>query len=194
MSILSHIKEQENKEKIDHNLSVAIDLFSIAGYILKFSKEYGFSVIMDDTVLVASETDLMEEVHDISNGRIEIFMEYIKHWNLTGHEQMQFECPNGTTPAHAHNTFLQVIHDHGLIVGVLFVIFGILSFFLSIRRCCMANYRNQEEYYDLLPIAVILAFAAAGMVEWIFHFSNPFGFAIFIVIVPLLFVQKQNAK
>ena len=51
MSILSHIKEQENKEKIDHNLSVAIDLFSIAGYILKFSKEYGFSVIMDDTVL-----------------------------------------------------------------------------------------------------------------------------------------------
>lgn len=150
--------------------------------------------IADDTVLVASEADMMEEVNDISNGRIEIFMEYIKHWNLTGHEKMQIEFPNGTVPAHAHNTFLQVIHDHGLIVGALFVIFGILSFFLSIRRCGMANYKNQEEYYDMLPVAVLLAFASAGMVEWIFHFSNPFGFAIFIVIVPLLFVQKRNVK
>lgn len=150
--------------------------------------------VVGDTVLVASEADMMEEANDISNGRIEIFMEYIKHWNLIGHEKMQIEFPNGTVPAHAHNTFLQVIHDHGLIVGVLFVIFGILSFFLSIRKCSMANYKNQEAYYDLLTTAVILAFAAAGMVEWIFHFSNPFGFAIFIVIVPLLFVQKRNAK
>ena len=51
MSILTHIKDQESIEKIDHNLSVAIDLFSVAGYILKFSKEHGFSVIMDDDTL-----------------------------------------------------------------------------------------------------------------------------------------------
>ena len=37
--------------------------------------------------------------------------------------KMQIEFPGGTIPAHAHNTFLQVIHDHGLIAGVLFVIF-----------------------------------------------------------------------
>ena len=150
--------------------------------------------VLDASVMVASEADMMEEISDISNGRVEIFMEYIKHWNLTGHEKMQIEFPNGSIPAHAHNTFLQMIHDHGLIAGGLFVIFGILSFFLSIRRCGVADYGNQEEYYDLLPVAVILAFAAAGMVEWIFHFSNPFGFAIFIVIVPLLFVQKRNIK
>ena len=149
---------------------------------------------LEDSVLVASGTDKMEEVSDISNGRLEIFMEYIKHWNLTGHEKMQIEFPNGTIPAHAHNTFLQVIHDHGLIAGGLFVIFGIWSFLLGFRRCNMAKYKKQEDYYDLLPVAVILAFAAAGMVEWIFHFSNPFGFAMFIVIVPLLFVPKRRLK
>ena len=160
--------------------------------VKKFENKTAPVYIADDTILVASEADMMDEVNEISNGRLEIFMEYIKHWNLTGHEKMQIEFPDGSIPAHAHNTFLQVIHDHGLIVGVLFVIFGILSFFLSVRRCGMAKYGKPEEYYDLLPVAVILAFAVAGMVEWIFHFSNPFGFAIFIVIVPLLFVQKQK--
>lgn len=150
--------------------------------------------VVNDAVMVAAGTDMMEEANDISNGRLEIFREYMKHWNLTGHEKMQIEFPNGTIPAHAHNTFLQVIHDHGLIAGGLFVILGIWSFFLSLRRCGMAKYKNPEEYYELLPVAVILAFAAAGMVEWIFQFSNPFGFAMFIVIVPLLFVPKRRLK
>ena len=150
--------------------------------------------VAKDTLLVASGAEGMEEVNDISNGRLEIFREYIKHWNLTGHEKMQIEFPNGTIPVHAHNTFLQVIHDHGLIAGGLFVIFGILSFLMSLRKCALARYKNPEEFYDFLPVAVILAFAAAGMVEWIFHFSNPFGFTIFIVIVPMLFVKKRRLK
>ncbi len=147
--------------------------------------------ITRDSVMLVSEADMMEEVSDVSNGRFEIFQEYIKQWNLTGHEKMQFQFPDGSTPAHAHNTFLQVIHDHGLIAGILFLVFGVLSFFLSIHRYSTTG-TNGEEDYNVLPIAVILAFAAAGMVEWIFHFSNPFGFSIFIVIVPLLFAKKQR--
>lgn len=150
--------------------------------------------ITTDSVLVASEADMMEEVSDISNGRFEIFQEYIKQWNLTGHEKMQFQFPSGTTPAHAHNTFLQVIHDHGLITGALFTVFGVVSFFLSIYRYATVKQGCEEDAYNALPIAVILAFAAAGMVEWIFHFSNPFGFSIFIVIVPLLFTRKRESN
>ena len=40
----------------------------------------------------------------------------------------------------------------------------------------------------------ILAFALAGMVEWIFHFANPMGFSIFIVIIPLLFRRYNGEK
>lgn len=148
--------------------------------------------VIDDSIELVSEADMMEESGDISNGRFEIFQEYIKQWNLTGHEKMQFQFPNGTTPAHAHNTFLQMIHDHGLIAGILFLIFGVLSFFFSIYRYSTVRQDKEENAYQALPIAVILAFAAAGMVEWIFHFSNPFGFSIFIVIIPLLFVQKKS--
>lgn len=149
--------------------------------------------ILRDYRMVASASGGMEESNDISSGRLSIFMEYIKHWNLTGHEKMQIEFPDGSMPAHAHNTFLQVIHDHGLITGILFIIFGVLSFFVSIWRSCNVKYEKDEEYFDILPIAVILAFAAASMVEWIFHYGNPFGFAMFIVIVPLLF-KKEKVK
>lgn len=145
--------------------------------------------VTDDTVMVAGK---MDDAYDISSGRLEIFREYIGEWNLTGHEDMAFELPNGDTPAHAHNSFLQVIHDHGLITGVLFLVFGVLSFLLSIRNYCVKK-QEGEDFYNALPIAVILAFAFAGMVEWIFHFANPMGFSLFIVIIPLLF-QRYNGE
>lgn len=146
--------------------------------------------ITNDMVMVAGE---MDEGYDISSGRLEIFREYIEEWNLTGHEDMSFQFPNGSTPAHAHNSFLQVIHDHGLITGVLFLAFGVLSFLLSIRNYSVKK-QEGEAFYNALPIAVIVAFAFAGMVEWIFHFANPMGFALFIVIIPLLFRQYNGEK
>ena len=148
--------------------------------------------VLRDSTMVASGAEGMEEPHDISSGRLSIFMEYIKHWNLTGHKEMQIVFPDGSVPAHAHNTFLQVIHDHGLITGIPFIMFGVLSFFASIWRSCIFKYEKEEDYFELLPIAVILAFAAASMVEWIFHYGNPFGFAMFIVIIPLLFKKEKT--
>lgn len=147
--------------------------------------------VSEATTLLASETDSTDAWNEMSNGRLEIFTEYIKHWNMTGHEKMQIEFPDGSVPAHAHNTFLQVIHDHGLITGVLFVFFGVISFFLSIWRVSVEKQKTEVNIYDILPIAIILAFAAAGMVEWIFHYGNFFGFAIFIVIIPLFFKEQK---
>ena len=148
--------------------------------------------ITKDSLLVASEAESMEGMQDVSNGRFAIFREYVKEWNFTGHEKMSFPFPDGTTPAHAHNSFLQVIHDHGLITGILFVIFGIFSFCFSIWKCC--EKKHKEEFYNALSIAVLLAFGVAGMVEWIFHFANPLGFSLFIVVIPLLFQEKDGSK
>ncbi len=143
------------------------------------------------STLLASEADSMNGWNEMSNGRVEIFLEYIKNWNLTGHEKMQIQFPDGSIPAHAHNTFLQVIHDHGLITGILFFLFGIISFILTTWHYSVKIVKTEENFYNVLSMAVILAFAVAGMVEWIFHYSNPFGFAIFIVIIPLLFKEVK---
>lgn len=138
--------------------------------------------------LVASEAEIYEE-EDISNGRFDIFMSYMEHWNLTGHEDMGVPLDDGSIAVHAHNTYLQMIHDNGLITGIVFVILGIVSFFYAAVRYVK---EKKEDSYLILTVAVIIAFAIAGLVEWIFQTSNFFGIAILVVITPLLFRNKNE--
>ncbi len=127
-----------------------------------------------------------EEENDISNGRFDIFKSYIKVWNLWGHEEMGAELPTGEIAIHAHNTFLQVIHDHGLVIGIYFVIFMVYIFVLGMKRAL----GNRDGYEVLFPVLMI-SFCAASMVEWILHLCNPFGFALFISMLPLAIAEKE---
>lgn len=91
-------------------------------------------------MLVASAQDEagMSDAEDFSNGRLEIFRSYMDNWNATGHTEMGVLLPDGSISVHAHNTYLQVIHDHGLIVGIYFLCFGAgsicLMFAYAIKR------------------------------------------------------------
>ena len=146
--------------------------------------------VKNDAYMLTSEAEMYEEKEDISNGRFDIFMSYIAHWNLTGHEDMGVPLQDGSIAVHAHNTYLQMIHDNGLITGIVFVILGVVSFFYAAMRYIK---ERKEESYLILTIAVIIAFAIAGLVEWIFQASNFFGIAILVVVAPLLF-QEQKEK
>lgn len=148
--------------------------------------------VVNDSILVASATDEAEDfevLDEMSNGRIEIFRDYIGQWNLTGHEDMGFEASFGGMHAHAHNVFLQVIHDHGLITGIIFILFGITTFVIAIIRFC-----RREDWNGLLIVSVVLAFAVSGMAEWNFHLCNPFGISLFMVVTPLLFKGRNNKE
>ena len=145
--------------------------------------------VKDDSYMVASEAQSYEEKEDISNGRFEIFTSYIEHWNVTGHEDMGVPLPDGSIAVHAHNTYLQMIHDNGLITGAVFVILGVVSFFVAMIRYSKENRRDS---YLTLTVAIIMAFAIAGLVEWIFQVNNFFGIALLVVITPLLFQDKKE--
>ncbi len=144
--------------------------------------------VKKDLYLLASEADMYEKT-DISNGRFEIFKSYIQYWNMTGHEEMGVPLEDGTIAVHAHNTYLQMIHDNGILTGLVFVLLGVVSFFMALIRY---QREKREDSYLLLTIAVIIAFASAGMVEWIFQICNFFGIAILVVITPLLFKQTES--
>lgn len=148
--------------------------------------------VVDDSILVASAVDEAEDfevLDEMSNGRIEIFRDYIGQWNLTGHEDMGFEASFGGMHAHAHNVFLQVIHDHGLITGIIFILFGITTFALA-----MVRFYKDEDWSSLLIVSVVVAFAVSGIAEWNFHLCNPFGISLFMVITPLLFKNGNVEK
>lgn len=145
--------------------------------------------LRSEGMLLASADPGVEEESDFSNGRIDIFREYIGHWNATGHELMGVPLQDGTMAVHAHNTFLQVAHDHGVITGMVFLLFGIFTFVFSAYRY---GKEKEKQPWLLLIAAISLAFAAAGMVEWIYHICNPFGFSIMVVIAPLLFKPEKK--
>lgn len=142
----------------------------------------------NDEYLLSSEMEMYEE-RDVSNGRFDIFKSYMEHWNMTGHEAMGVPLADGSIAVHAHNTYLQLIHDNGLIAGIVFLILGVVSFFYAIARYLK---EKREDSYLILTVAVITAFAIAGLVEWIFQISNFFGIALLVVITPLLFKNSKK--
>lgn len=132
-----------------------------------------------------------DEDDDYTNGRLDIFRSYIEQLNMTGHEEMGALLEDGSIATHAHNIYLQVAYDHGIPVGILFVIVGIVSF---VKACLYYVKRKDEIACAALPAVITVSVAVAGLVEWIFHISNPCGFVLMLVITPLLFERGGQKK
>lgn len=146
--------------------------------------------VADASVLVASAEYVPpqpEAENDYTNGRLDIFRSYIEQLNMTGHTEMGAVLKNGEIATHAHNIYLQVAYDHGIFVGVVFVLFGMVTF---VRACLYYHRKKETITYAALPAAVIVTVAIAGIVEWIFHLSNPCGFLLMLVITPLVFKNE----
>ena len=133
------------------------------------------------------ETEVQSE--EITNGRTSIFRSYISQMNLLGHDTMGATLEDGSTASHAHNIYLQVSYDNGIIVGGLFVVWIIATIGQSIvylRR------RYKTDRAAGLPLSVVVTFAAAGMVEWVSHPCIPLGLMFLLVIPPLIYTPHDK--
>lgn len=151
------------------------------------------SGVTDTSLLVASADYVPEPMEedpqkeDYTNGRLDIFRSYIEQLNMTGHEAMGATLENGEIATHAHNIYLQVAYDHGIPVGIVFILVGIFTF---IKACLYYQRKKDKDAYAALPAVVTVAVAVAGVVEWIFQLSNPCGFVLMLVITPLVFKNE----
>ena len=127
---------------------------------------------------------MYEKTEDYANGRMDIFRSYADQLNLTGHDEMGAYLPDGSLAVHAHNIYLQVAYDHGIVVGVIFILVGAVTF---VQGCIFYKRKKDTVPCAIMPVAVITAFAMAGLVEWIFHLCHPAGFTLMLVLAPLLF-------
>lgn len=125
-----------------------------------------------------------------ANGRLTIFKLYAENLNAAGHDKMEIILPSGEMIVHAHNVYLQVAHDHGIPVGIVFILFGICTF---IQSLIYDKKRKNDRRCSIFTLAVLIAFAAAGLTEWIFHPCNPITFCLLLALAPLLFdVEKSR--
>ena len=127
-----------------------------------------------------------------TNGRLDIFALYWENRNMTGHDEMGITLPDGTViNGHAHNIYLQVIHDHGIPVGIVFILFGFCTF---VQAVLYHKRRKEDRECSTLPLALLLLFAVAGLAEWIFHPCYPIAFCLLASLSPLLSDMGFNAK
>ena len=125
-----------------------------------------------------------------SNGRLDIFKVYYRNLNKIGHEDMGLMEPNGHFNVHAHNIYLQVAYDHGIYVGIAFILFGVCTLIQSVLY-----YRRHrgDRICAALPLALLLAFAVSGLTEWVFHPCNYMTCGLLLALAPLLADRPKKA-
>ncbi len=153
---------QEGRADQEKELLLASNGFTLAEYHMLLND-------MPDYVDAENALDV------ISNGRITIFRSYIKNLNLTGHDVMGAELPGGEIAVHAHNTYIQVAYDNGLIVGALFILVVLGAIIAGARK--YMDKKNKEPLC-MLTFALAVGFVVAGTTEWVFHICNPMTLAL----------------
>jgi hypothetical protein len=129
----------------------------------------------DDT----SNDENDDENDDMSNGRLEIFRDYIKATEFKGHPKMDVD---GKTYGHAHNSYLQIFYNFGIIAGGVFLIICAMSLWKSVG-IVLKNGRKYSIYF--VPFALIIVFGLTSLTEWAFHPCIPTGFC-FLIMQPIL--------
>jgi hypothetical protein len=129
-----------------------------------------------------SETSV-EASNDISNGRFEIFKAYISNLGLQGHPGMEATSQEGIVYGHAHNSYLQISYNFGIIAGVAFLAMIIIALF---RGADMIIKQGRKHSIYFVPFALVVAFSVVSLTEWAFHPCIPVGFAFMLVQVVLI--------
>ncbi|SCY25747.1 O-antigen ligase family protein [Butyrivibrio sp. INlla14] len=158
----------------------------VGGYLV--SNGFTRAELLILTEELGGYVDMDNKLDVISGGRITIFKSYFKELNLTGHDVMGAELPTGEIAVHAHNVYLQVAYDNGIITGILFIllILGALIYGVVLYK---KNINTNP--LSLMVFAITIGFAAAGISEWVFHLCNPLTVALMLSFGGMIFKEKR---
>ncbi|MCM1182550.1 MAG: O-antigen ligase family protein [Roseburia sp.] len=126
-----------------------------------------------------------EAGRDVSNGRFEIFRDYFKALELKGHPGMGLLNDTGEDHGHAHNSYLQVAYNFGMIAGMVFLSICALSLWSAAR---LVVTQGRQYGIFMVPFALVIVFGAVSLTEWAFHPCIPAGFCF--LILQVLFLRQ----
>lgn len=160
------------------------DLYSEVMMLVASTTLSGAEFSYKEEESIEEESIIEDKIGSYASGRLDIFKLYIEHLDMAGHDTMEVIMPDGTSEGgHAHNTYIQAAYDHGIPVGIVFILFIICTL---VQSLVYYKKRNADRLCSLLPFALMTAFAAAGLTEWIFHPCNPVAFGMLLSLAPLL--------
>jgi hypothetical protein len=136
-----------------------------------------------------SEDSEASGLEEFSNGRFDIFRAYLSQINFFGHEEMGALLPSGEIAVHAHNTYIQVMYDNGIIAGLCF---GLMIAGAVISGGIYYLKKREEVPGAMLPYAMTVGFGVAALTEWVFQLGNPMAVALMLSLMPLVVGKHKN--
>jgi hypothetical protein len=125
-----------------------------------------------------ADDEYSEGKNDVSNGRFKVFADYIKAISLKGHPSMGPIEKGDEEYSHAHNSYLQIFYNFGIIAGVVFLAICVMSLWKS-ADIVIQHGRKYSIYF--VPFALIVAFCLISLTEWAFHPCIPAGFCFLLM-------------
>lgn len=135
-----------------------------------------------------AEEEEGNETTDFSNGRFDIFKLYLSKVSWKGNPGTILADDNGGEYAHAHNSFIMVFYNYGIIAGVLFIV---LCVWTLIKALNYFQKNGKKEGAWLVPLSVVIVFGVTSLTEWTYHPCFAPGYA-FTFIIPFLMYQKEK--
>lgn len=132
-------------------------------------------------------TERISAINDMSNGRVAVFIAYLKKLNWVGHEDMSFEMEDGWTPGHAHNSFIQNAYDFGIPAGILFLAIVMYLFFRAVYQIWIKRDHSEMQFFTLILSAMMLL---TSMSEYV---SNPCMPLCFATLFMLFTMRKEKS-
>lgn len=179
-ALFGRFQTQESQEQAD-NAELTVQEMGMLVY--NRADFAGMDMRMADGGADDRSGDASEETDDISNGRFEIFKDYISAISIKGHPKMGPIDKKGEEYTHAHNSYLQVAYNFGMIAGSIFLILCALTLWRAMRL-----YLRQGSKYSifLVPFALVIVFGFVSLTEWAFHPCIPAGFSFLLMQALLL--------
>lgn len=131
------------------------------------------------TAFLSRSAGSFENVNDFSTGRIDIYKAYINSLSLFGHSSLRIPIPNEVNRAYAHNAFLQIAFNLGIITGISWL--GIILYIWF--KTAIASKKGKT--CAIFSVASIAAYASCGLFESMETFIYPLLFIALISIIPL---------
>lgn len=120
---------------------------------------------------------------DASNGRLDIFKDYLMHIRFVGHPEMGIDNDHTMLNAHAHNSYLQTAFDFGIIAGLALLILNLVTIIICVIRIIKNIDRSEAIYLTLL---VTVSFLISGLTEYISNYNIPLCFGMFFVLLTVI--------
>ena len=137
--------------------------------------------------------DLTDKDADkISTHRLIIWEEYASRLGMLGHSRGQIEVEGYGRAGTTHNNILQVAYDNGILAGVVYIAF----FLLSLWRSLVYYQKNRDRHrFAMFPLLLSTGFFLTSMLASVF---TPFGYEIsflyWMIQTPLMGRNLEEGK